>query len=130
MINVYAPQVPYKKKILWSRILNLISNWSGVAILLGDFNSVRDALEKVRIFFDHTSTRYFNDFITKADLIELPTNGRKFTWSNNEGSKLSKLDRFLLSRNFVEKWPNLTCMILAREKSDHCLIVLKEAVSD
>lgn len=40
------------------------------------------------------------------------------------GSKLSKLDRFLSSANFFEHWPNTSVTVLARIHSDHCPILL------
>ncbi|GJT48514.1 hypothetical protein Tco_0974671 [Tanacetum coccineum] len=35
-------------------------------------------------------------------LVEMPMGGRYFTWMNKVGTKLSKLDQFLISENFLE----------------------------
>lgn len=49
---------------------------------------------------------------------------------NKDGSKLSKLDRLLVSSSFVDKWPNSHLLALPRELSDHCPIILKTHVLD
>ncbi|GJX54045.1 RNA-directed DNA polymerase, eukaryota [Tanacetum coccineum] len=41
-IAVYAPQDLASKIILWSTLSQLISNWDGNAIIMGDFNEVRE----------------------------------------------------------------------------------------
>ncbi|GKB81766.1 RNA-directed DNA polymerase, eukaryota, reverse transcriptase zinc-binding domain protein [Tanacetum coccineum] len=69
MINIYGPQVSLAKAILWNRI--------------GDFM--------------HQHADNFNSFIDNSGLIDLPLGSRRFTWMNKAGTKLSKLDRFLIS---------------------------------
>nr|GEU76869.1 cysteine-rich receptor-like protein kinase [Tanacetum cinerariifolium] len=46
------------------------------------------------------------------------------------GSKLSKLDRFLVSSHFVDLWPNSHALALAREFSDHTPIILCNSTTD
>lgn len=36
--------------------------------------------------------------------MDVPAFGSKFTWFNRDGSAMSRLDRFLLSKEFVELW--------------------------
>lgn len=56
--------------------------------------------------------------------------GRQFTWIGQGGLKLSKLDRFLLSRDLLVLWPHLSVVVLDRCFADHCPILLKVAKSD
>lgn len=45
----------------------------------------------------------FTDFINSNELIDMPLVGRKFTWLNNQvGSAMSRIDRFLVSRDWEE----------------------------
>ncbi|GJY95372.1 RNA-directed DNA polymerase, eukaryota [Tanacetum coccineum] len=45
IISVYAPQDFNEKKLLWSRLTSLMSDWHGETIITGDFNEVRWAHE-------------------------------------------------------------------------------------
>ncbi|GKD95651.1 RNA-directed DNA polymerase, eukaryota [Tanacetum coccineum] len=42
-----------------------------------------------------------------SGLINLPLGGRLFTWMNKAGTKLSKLDRFLISEEVTEALPDV-----------------------
>ncbi|GJY77619.1 reverse transcriptase domain, reverse transcriptase zinc-binding domain protein [Tanacetum coccineum] len=52
--------------------------------------------------------------------------GQKFTRISDDGLKFSKLDRFLVSKGFKNKWDNLSMVALDRKLSNHCPIVLKD----
>lgn len=70
--------------------MNLVKNFFGTSyrtwsmqcwILMGDFNVVRVKDERRGSVFCKRSARYFNEFISNADLFDLVLGGRKFTWS-------------------------------------------------
>ncbi|GJV14941.1 RNA-directed DNA polymerase, eukaryota, reverse transcriptase zinc-binding domain protein [Tanacetum coccineum] len=65
-------------------------------ILFGDLNEVRSESERFGSTFSYGDATIFNSFIHDTGLINLPMGGRYFTWVNDE-SKMSKLDRFLIS---------------------------------
>lgn len=54
--------------------------------------------------------------------------GRKFTWFRPNGSAKSKLDRFLISHEWIAKWPDTTQFTLERNFSDHCPILLRSKI--
>ena len=58
---------------------------------MGDRNSVRTKSERKGGIFDGRDAKYFNSFIAKANLVEVPLLRRKFTWHGPMGKK-SKLD--------------------------------------
>nr|GEV35789.1 RNA-directed DNA polymerase, eukaryota [Tanacetum cinerariifolium] len=58
--------------------------------------------------------------------IVLCRRGYSFTWSDKHTSKMSKLDRFLVSQGMLDLFPNLTGLILHHHLSDHRPILLKE----
>ncbi|KAJ0693696.1 putative Endonuclease/exonuclease/phosphatase superfamily [Helianthus annuus] len=56
--------------------------------------------------------------------------GGSFTYISDNGTKLSKLDRYLVCLGFKERWPNAAVIALEREASDHRPIVLSTVQSD
>ncbi|GJV42343.1 putative RNA-directed DNA polymerase, eukaryota, reverse transcriptase zinc-binding domain protein [Tanacetum coccineum] len=79
---------------------------NGAFVLFGDFNEVRFNYERLGSTFYQTQADNFNNYIINNDLIELPMGSRLFTWMNKAGTKLSKLDCFLLSDNVIEALPD------------------------
>jgi len=71
--------------------------------------------------FRQTDADCFNKFIIDSLLIDLPIYGRLFTWYKGDGVSLSRLDCFLLSDKWCQKWP--TCIQIAYQRglSDHVL---------
>lgn len=57
--------------------------------------------------------------------MDLPPLGRCFTWFKADGSAMSRLDRILLSEEWLQEWPNPIQWDLNRDVSDHCLIILR-----
>nr|GEZ29399.1 RNA-directed DNA polymerase, eukaryota [Tanacetum cinerariifolium] len=94
-------------------------------IVLGDFNEVRFEYERLGSKFCKLGARRFNEFIFKSGLIDLPMGERKFTRMNKFGTKLSKIDRIMVSHHFVSNWPNAHLLALPHGVSDHCPLVLK-----
>nr|GEW65887.1 RNA-directed DNA polymerase, eukaryota, reverse transcriptase zinc-binding domain protein [Tanacetum cinerariifolium] len=82
-IVVYAPQPLSSKIALWSSLSNLIGNWDGVLIMMGDFNEVREASERVveKGIPDH------RHFLLKETVVDYgPTPFRFFqTWLDMDG---------------------------------------------
>lgn len=64
-------------------------------------------------------------FIRVLELQEPRMGGCRFTWIGPGGLKLSKLDRFLLSRELAELWLDMAVVALDRFFLDHCPILLK-----
>lgn len=129
-IVVYAPQSLASKIALWSSLSNLMANWDGTLVVMGDFNEVRYASERYGTVYNDQQADIFNEFIGDNSLIDIPLGGYNYTWSNKWGSKMSKLDRFLVSDNFYDQFPHITGVILEKGKPDHRPIILKELVVD
>ncbi|GJU07833.1 RNA-directed DNA polymerase, eukaryota, reverse transcriptase zinc-binding domain protein [Tanacetum coccineum] len=71
-IVVYAPQNLPSKIALWSSLTNIISNWDGNLIVMGDFNEVREAGERYRSIFNERHAEIFNEFLSNSALIDIP----------------------------------------------------------
>ncbi|GKB71672.1 putative RNA-directed DNA polymerase, eukaryota, reverse transcriptase zinc-binding domain protein [Tanacetum coccineum] len=124
-IAVYAPQNLSCKIALWSMLANLIADWDGILMMMGDFNEVREAGERYGSIFKEKQAVIFNEFINNSSLIEIPLDGFKFTWTDKWGSKMSKLDRFLVSESFFESFPHTSGVVLVKGIPDHRPILLR-----
>ncbi|GAU49838.1 hypothetical protein TSUD_408070 [Trifolium subterraneum] len=76
---------------------------------------------------DHIS---FNCFIEDYTLIDLPLSGRKITWFKGDEISMSRLYRFLLSKEWCQAWPNCLQVAKMRGLSDHCPLVLSADEED
>ncbi|GJX52230.1 hypothetical protein Tco_0280599 [Tanacetum coccineum] len=63
-------------------------------------------------------------------LIDPPLDGYAFTWSHKNASKMSKLDRFLLSEGLFDFFPHLSAICLDKNLSNHRPILLRESCLD
>ncbi|GJY24033.1 RNA-directed DNA polymerase, eukaryota [Tanacetum coccineum] len=72
----------------------------------------------------------FNTFIANAGLEEIPLGGSSFTWCHKSATKMSKLDRFLISENLFNSYPDICATSLDRFLSDHRPILLRESNHD
>ncbi|GJV67690.1 RNA-directed DNA polymerase, eukaryota [Tanacetum coccineum] len=130
LVAVYAPQQPGSKRALWDFLSNLVRRWNGEAIIMGDFNDVRTMDERLGSSFNVSSARCFDRFIVSSGLVDVKLEGYSFTWSHPSASKMSKLDRFLVTEGIISLYPSILALCLDRHLSDHRPILLREVLSD
>ncbi|GKD05282.1 RNA-directed DNA polymerase, eukaryota, partial [Tanacetum coccineum] len=130
LISVYAPQQPAYKRVLWEYLSTLLGRWNGEVIIMGDFNEVRRKEERRGSVFNQSGARFFNQFITTSGLVDVKLEGFSFTWSHPSATKMSKLDRFLVSDGIILLFPSITALCLDRHLSDHRPILLREILLD
>ncbi|GJS77657.1 RNA-directed DNA polymerase, eukaryota [Tanacetum coccineum] len=130
IISVYAPQELNEKKMLWDYISHVMSNWKGDVVIMGDFNEVRKKAERFGSVFNVQGADAFNLFISNASLEEVPLGGCSFTWCHKSATKMSKLDRFLISESLMSACPNISAITLDRYLSDHRPILMRESHYD
>ncbi|GKA02716.1 RNA-directed DNA polymerase, eukaryota [Tanacetum coccineum] len=80
--------------------------------------------------FNVQGANVFNSFIANAGLEEVPLGGSSFTWCHKSATKMSKLDRFLISESLLSACPNFIAITLERYLSDHQPILLRESHFD
>lgn len=130
-INVYAPQQLSLKRSLWSNLINIIKgDMNRTWVVFGDFNEVRFESERKGSRFSASGARYFNQFVSEAGLFEVCNGARKFSRFSSDGSKLSKIDRIMVTHNFFDTWLHPNVEILSRSYSDHCPLLLKSFNAD
>ncbi|XP_020226818.1 uncharacterized protein LOC109808299 [Cajanus cajan] len=131
---IYARCNVERKRKLWDDLRERKSiSSNSIWCIAGDFNSVRRVNERQGASVGIGDARHvndFNQFISNMDLDDLQVVGRSFTWYRPNGSARSKLDRFLVSPDWLSVWPNSSQHILQRDISDHCPILLKNASVD
>nr|GFB11226.1 RNA-directed DNA polymerase, eukaryota [Tanacetum cinerariifolium] len=116
--------------MLWEYLMHVMASWKGDVIIIGDFNEVWYSNESFRSNFNVKGANAFNSFIIQAGLKEIPFGGCSFTWCHKSGSKMSKLDRFLISECLLSVCPTLSSITLDRFLSDHRPILLRESTYD
>ncbi|XP_028074520.1 uncharacterized protein LOC114276881 [Camellia sinensis] len=130
VINVYAPNDLVRRSKLWEILVNLKARFTTHWCVGGDFNEIRTMDERVGCSRRERGMKNFNDFINRCELTELQMLGRKFTWCNAvDVNKWSKIDRFLLSPEWIERF-KLKLWGLSRHIFDHCPLLLMEDVRD
>ncbi|GKA54163.1 RNA-directed DNA polymerase, eukaryota, partial [Tanacetum coccineum] len=130
IISVYAPQELSEKKMLWDYLSVVMTNWNGEVVMMGDFNEVRDSSERFGSVFNKHGAEAFNNFIANAGLVEVSLGGCSFTWCHKSATKMSKLDRFLISDNLMCSSPTISSISLDRFLSDHRPILMRESHHD
>ncbi|GJS88794.1 RNA-directed DNA polymerase, eukaryota [Tanacetum coccineum] len=130
IVVIYAPQQPSHKSVLWEYISTLLARWNGETIIMGDFNEVRSKDERLGSVFNQFSARNFDHFITSSGLVDVKLEGYAFTWSHPSATKMSKLDRFLVTEGIISLFPSITALCLDRHLSDHRPILLRELPTD
>ncbi|GJR20985.1 RNA-directed DNA polymerase, eukaryota [Tanacetum coccineum] len=130
IVFVYAPQDLSERKNLWEYISHMINLWDEECAVLEDFNEVRSEHERFDTMFNASGANAFNHFISSAGLVDLPLKGYSYTWALKSTSKMSKLDRFLISLGLLSVFPSLSAICLDRHLSDHRPILMRDLVVD
>nr|GEV59732.1 RNA-directed DNA polymerase, eukaryota [Tanacetum cinerariifolium] len=111
-------------------IPNRMKLWNGESMVMGDFNEVRQMEERWGSTFNAQGASVFNSFITSSRLIDVQLEGYSFTWAHPLASKMSKLDRFLVTDGLLSLFPHISAVCLDGHLSDHRPILLQELISD
>nr|GEX95511.1 RNA-directed DNA polymerase, eukaryota, reverse transcriptase zinc-binding domain protein [Tanacetum cinerariifolium] len=102
----------------------------GEVVVMGDFNEVRNRSDRFGSVFNVQGVNVFNSFISSAGLVEVSLSGCSFTWCHKSATKMSKLDRFLVSESLLNTCPNISAITLERYLSDHRPILLPQCKAD
>ncbi|GKA33855.1 RNA-directed DNA polymerase, eukaryota, reverse transcriptase zinc-binding domain protein [Tanacetum coccineum] len=121
LISMWDPNLFSKEAI---SLQDFIHHHHGSYIMFGDMNAVRNEQERVGSIFNNTEADHLNSFIDATGLVDLPLGGRSFTWMTKAGTKLSKLDPFLILENVIDLLPDIRITALDRIWSDHNPILL------
>ena len=123
---VYGPQGDRLKMQFLEELRSVRQSCSGMWMICGDFNIIYKAEDKSNGSLHRRMMGRFRRLIDDLKLQELYLKGRRFTWSNERDSPtLERLDRFLVSDDWLEAFPNHDLSALSTECSDHAPLLLR-----
>jgi len=133
-MNIYAPCSNKDKVLLWKEVEEKLATTNCLTrCVIGDFNSVRNVSERKGMNngkVNMCELARFSEFIESCSLKEIPVVGRKYTWYRPNGTARSRLDRALVSDEWLLQWPGSKQYVLSRQVSDHCALVVKNSTID
>ncbi|GMI90851.1 hypothetical protein HRI_002754400 [Hibiscus trionum] len=126
-MNLYAPNDLGSRRFFFEEISDVVSSLNMPVIMGGDFNCVRNEKERIGMEPNNTSMNTFAEFIQRNNLVDLPLVGECYTWFRGGHSvAASRLDRFLMSPEFLVWFPSIIQVSLPRSLSDHKPVIIKE----
>ena len=117
---VYGPNDIGSRRQLWVDLLR--SQPTLPWILTRDFNCIHSSIEMRGSTIRNASAMTdFNSFIDDASLVEMPTTGSEYTWSNmNQSSPIHcHLEHTLISLSCLSLFPRCVAHVTPRLLSDH-----------
>ncbi|KAK3175726.1 hypothetical protein Dsin_032613 [Dipteronia sinensis] len=129
--NVYGACIENERKDMWNFIISSTIAVPIPWVLGGDFNSVLEPSERIGEGNHTGSMRSFKSFIHEIKVLDIPLSGMSFTWTNfRVHAAWARLDRFLLSPEILNRFPNLVKKGFYRSVSDHNAIGISEPKVD
>jgi hypothetical protein len=135
IVNIYSSCDIVAKRRLWRNLIMSKGGFGGsVWCLLGDFNAVLNRVERRGVNQITTNLlsaeiAEFRDFVNDMELIDLPVLGRQFTWAHPNGVSMSRIDRVLMSEEWITLGNNSALWVLPRSVSDHCPLMVRSSSS-
>ena len=107
--GVYGPNSSRDKRFLWEELFGLSSWWNVPWGVGGDFNVVRFPFERSSSTSFIAAMWEFSNFISEQGLIDISLQVGSFIWYNScEVASKARLDRFLFSANWEDKFPSVS----------------------
>ncbi|XP_028752981.1 uncharacterized protein LOC114712596 [Neltuma alba] len=121
--------VAIRRVDLWHSIRHIAQDMLDDWIVIGDFNSFMDSVDKLGGASPSSHTmKQFSDCILETGLIEIPIVGERFTWEKQAVKE--RLDWAFSNISWELSHPNHKSHYKLRYNSDHRLIVVTSGNSD
>ncbi|XP_050217795.1 uncharacterized protein LOC126668650 [Mercurialis annua] len=124
-ILIYASNLASERLSMWAELIPLIA-FQGMVFVSGDFNDILTPEERLNCVGYSASMLALRDFLNVSELIDLPLQGRSFTWRNSFSR--SRIDRCLVSISTANTWRSLSLSALPDGFSDHVPILISSDV--
>ncbi|XP_057730747.1 uncharacterized protein LOC130946081 [Arachis stenosperma] len=121
---VYGAHTRDEKRVVWEELSYMAGLCPGVCCFLGDFNEIGQVEERRGLESLPLSTQDYKNWVHDMGLVDLPISDRKFTWFR--GQSCSRIDRALVSLEWLEAFPETRLRGGSRGLSDHCPIIVEE----
>ena len=111
---------------MWEELGVIRGIWEEPWCLGGDFNIILFQRERSRQGRLTTTMRRFAQIIDELGLVDLPLQGGLFTWNGGQNNQSwARLDRFLVTQNWLDQFSGVLQSRLPRPTSDHFPILLE-----
>ncbi|XP_057733783.1 uncharacterized protein LOC130948945 [Arachis stenosperma] len=120
---VYGAHGREKKRVVWEELSYVAGLCQVPFCLLGDFNEILQIEDRKGATSLPVSAEEFKSWVQDMELVDLPLNDRKFTWF--KGQSCSKIDRVLVTIEWVEEFPDIRLNGGPRGLSDHCPLIME-----
>ncbi|XP_025607609.1 uncharacterized protein [Arachis hypogaea] len=121
---LYGAHVRNEKLVMWEELSYIVGLCQVPVCLMGDFNVILRLEERKDPTSLPASAEDFKDWVQDLQLVDLPLSDRKFTWFR--GQFCSRIDRILVSLEWLEEFPDTRMKGGPRGLSDHCLLILED----
>jgi exonuclease III len=123
--SVYGPQQIPDKELFIQELLQIGASMNLPWIVNGDFNLVLDQADKSNGRVNRRLMNKFKHAINSLALQDMPLQGRKYTWSNEQEEPiLARLDRVLFNPPWEDLYPISDLTALSTDISDHCPLLM------
>nr|CAD1824707.1 unnamed protein product [Ananas comosus var. bracteatus] len=123
--NVYGPTRVDLKPAFFQELREICGRSVGVWAVLGDFNTLHSLSDKNGLPSNYADILLFREAINDTGLADLPLRNRAYTWSNGRRNPtLERLDRALVSLDWLRLFPSSSLKALPWPRSDHCPLLL------
>ncbi|XP_074314235.1 uncharacterized protein LOC141649444 [Silene latifolia] len=124
---VYAFNSISDRAPLWDNLRKIASQVSGPWAIAGDFNCVLSAGERVGGNTPSGEMEPFRQCVADCGVIDIDAIGSLFTWNNKKKPEeriYSRIDRFLVNKDWCDHFPELYANFLPEGLMDHtpCII--------
>ncbi|CAH9075119.1 unnamed protein product [Cuscuta europaea] len=126
--GVYGKHNYHTRRELWDSLATISLSMTTPWMVGGDFN-------EIAAYSEHQGSSMtiirgineFSDCISACNLIDLPYEGPKFTWSGvrANGRVWRRLDRVLFNNHFINKFDSIKISLLNKTPSDHNPILIQ-----
>ncbi|KAL5553189.1 hypothetical protein UlMin_040590 [Ulmus minor] len=124
---VYGSVRSVEKRSFWNNFHKSVDRFNGSWLVLGDFNGVMSNSDRHGGREETSSLVHMINALYNLGLLELPSQGLKYTWSNGKDDDFvirAKLDRGTANEDWWDLFPNTNVKILPNVTYDHSPIIL------
>ncbi|XP_016172734.1 uncharacterized protein LOC107615141 [Arachis ipaensis] len=119
---VYGAHNRDAKLQVWEELSYMAGLYQVPSCYMGDFNEIVHVEERQGTDVLPRSAEEFRSWIQDMHLVDLPLTDRKFTWFR--GRSCSRIDRALVSVEWLEEFPETQIRGGPRGLLDHCPVIL------
>ncbi|XP_025673631.2 uncharacterized protein [Arachis hypogaea] len=120
---VYGPHDRGDKLVVWEELSYVAGLCQSPCCFMGDFNEIVHVEERKGACSLTIAGEEFKDWIQDMQLVDLPLNDRKYTWFR--GCSCSRIDRVMVSLEWVEEFPETRLRGGPRGLSDHYPLIME-----